>query len=252
MTALIGAKANPAMEAIAAARKMASSGSSRESSGAKLIRTVPRLGYILDVDPIARLENELVAEAGRLVERVLEGSVQADGSRVDVTAQLIDAGSGAHVWASRYTREEEAIVAIQVEVVGRVAGTLAGFAGAIARTELARARRAPPASLHAYELHLLGYEQEARLDRDGTFWGIELLEAAVAADPGLSRAWTVLGFAFGNAVGYGWTDDPGSMRARQREAIRRAVEFDPAMRSRCSSLGACSPGRVTRPMRETP
>lgn len=182
------------MEAIAAARKMASSGSSRESSGAKLIRTVPRLGYNLDVDPAARLENELVAEAGRLVERVLEGSVQADGSRVDVTAQLIDAGSGAHVWASRYTREEEAIVAIQVEVVGRVAGTLAGFAGAIARTELARARRAPPASLHAYELHLLGYEQEARLDRDGTFRGI----------------------------------------------------------SRCSSLGACSPGRVTRPARETP
>jgi hypothetical protein len=99
---------------------------------------------------------------------------------------------------------------------------LAGFGGAIARAELVRVRRVPPANLHAYELYLLGYEQEARLDREGTLRGIQLLEAAVAADPTLSRAWTVLGFAYGNALGNGWGDNQAALRARQQEAIRRA------------------------------
>jgi TolB-like protein len=169
---------------------------------------------------------------------VLEGSVQAEGDRVDVTAQLIEAAGGAHVWASRYTREAEGLFAIQAEVVGRVVGTVAGLAGAISRTELARARRKAPASLHAYELYLLGYEQEARLDREGTLRGIELLEAAVAADPGLSRAWIVLGFALSNAAANGWAEDAGALRARQRAAIRRAVELDPGDAVALEELGA--------------
>lgn len=159
---------------------------------------------------------------------VVEGSVQADAGRIRVTAQLIEAASGTHAWAARYDRSEEDLFAVQDEVVARVVTEIAGFGGAIPRAELGVARRRPPANLRAYELYLLGYEQEARLDREGTLRAIELLEAALEADPQLSRAWTVLGLALGNAGSNGWAEDLATVRARQREAARRASALDPS------------------------
>jgi TolB-like protein len=157
---------------------------------------------------------------------VVEGSIQADGGWIRLTAQLIDAASGGHVWGNRYDREEAALFAIQDEVVQDVVAAIAAFGGAIPRAEVMRARRKPPASLHAYELYLLGYELEARLDREGTLDCIPLLEAAVQADPQLSRAWTVLGWAYANAANNGWAE-PTAARARRREAVLRAAELDP-------------------------
>ena len=170
-----------------------------------------------------------VREVGRALgaRYVLEGSLQADAGRLRVTAQLIDAPSGTHVWAGRYDRPEADLFAVQDEVVNHVVAALAGFGGAIPRAELRHARRRPPASLRAYELYLLGYEQEARLDRDGTLRAIELLEAALRIDPQFSRAWTVLGWALGNAAGNGWADDPAAARARMAEAVRNAAGLDP-------------------------
>jgi adenylate cyclase len=181
-----------------------------------------------------------VREIGRALNAsyLLEGSVQADGDRVSVTAQLVRSDTGAHVWAHRYERNEKGIFDIQAEVVGRVVGAVAGFSGSIAREEISRTRRRPPATLQAYELYLLGYEQEARLDKDGTLRGIDLLEAAVKADPLLSRAWSVLGFALGNAAANAWTDDIEAFRARQRAAIRQAVELDPGDGLALEELGA--------------
>jgi adenylate cyclase len=169
---------------------------------------------------------------------VLEGSVQAAEGEVSVTGQLIDAATGAHVWAQRYRREEAGLFAIQAEIVARVAAAIGGFAGSITRAERLRRSAAPPASLDAYELYLRGYEAELRFDRDGTQDAIRLLEAAVLADPGFSRAWTVLGFALGNAASNGWTDDPEACRARQGVAIRRAAELDPEDGVALEELGA--------------
>jgi TolB-like protein len=169
---------------------------------------------------------------------ILEGSVQAEGGAVRVTAQLIEAEGGAHVWAQRYAREEAGLFAIQEEVVAQVVGAVGGFEGGVARAERARMQRAPPASLRAYELYLLGYEQEARLDREGTLRAIELLEQAVAADPSLARAWTTLGFALGNAAANGWAEDAGAARRRQAAAIRRAVALDPGDGMALEELGA--------------
>jgi TolB-like protein/tetratricopeptide (TPR) repeat protein len=162
------------------------------------------------------------------VRYILEGSLQAESGHLKVTAQLIDSISGMHVWADRYNRHESDLFAIQGEVVGRVVAALVGFGGSILRAELNRARRKPPCSLQAYEMYLLGYEQEARLDRDGTLQSISLLEAAVQADPLFSRAWTVLGWAWGNAAQNGWVTDLASAHARKREAVYKAVELDPS------------------------
>jgi TolB-like protein len=170
-----------------------------------------------------------IREIGRALgaRYLLEGSVQAEGGRVYATAQLIDAETGTHLWAERLSRSEASLFAIQEEVVARVAGSIGGLSGSIARAERARLRRRAPVSLAAYELYLLGYEQEARLDREGMLAAVPLLEAAVAADPDLSRAWTVLGFALGNIAANGWTEDVPATRARQRAAVERALELDP-------------------------
>ena len=158
---------------------------------------------------------------------VLEGSVQAEADYLKVTAQLIDSASGFHIWADRYSREVADLFDIQMEIVDAVVAALAGFGGAILQAELLGARRKPPASLQAYELYLLGYEQEARLDRDGTLRSIELLDAAVTADPLFSRAWTVLAWAHGNAMENGWAADAVASAARRREAVLRAAQLDP-------------------------
>jgi TolB-like protein len=158
---------------------------------------------------------------------VLEGSVQAESGWLKVTAQLISSASGVHIWAGSYAREEADLFAIQDEIVEQAVAALAGFGGAILQTELMEARRKPPASLRAYELYVLGYEQEARLDRDGTIRSIDLLKAALAADPHLSRAWTVLRWAYANLADNGWTDDVEGTRVLQRGAALKAAELDP-------------------------
>src|SRR4029453_1013294 len=81
------------------------------------------------------------------VQYVLEGSVRRGGNRVRITAQLIDATTGAHLWAERYDRELEDIFAVQDEVVRTVVATVAGRLEA-AGAELAK--RKPPESLIAY------------------------------------------------------------------------------------------------------
>lgn len=180
-----------------------------------------------------------VREIGRALgaDYLLEGSIQAEVGKVTVTAQLVTTQAGAHLWANRYVQTEEEIFSVQADVVGRVVAAVAGFSGVIPRAVLSRARRTP-ATLHAYELYLGGYEQEARLDKEGTLLGIEFLERALEADPSLSRAWTVLGFALANAVSNGWAEDPDAFRERQRDAIRRAVDLDPADGVALEELGA--------------
>lgn len=173
---------------------------------------------------------------------VLEGSVQAESGWLKVTAQLISSASGVHIWAGSYAREEAALFEIQDEIVEQVVAALAGFGGAILQTEPMAARRKPPASLAAYELYLLGYEQEARLDRDGTIRSIDLLKTALMDDPHLSRAWTVLRWAYANLVHSGWTDDVEGTRALEREAALKAAELDPG-ESRTHGRGATADPR---------
>jgi TolB-like protein len=72
---------------------------------------------------------------------VLEGSIQRQGERIRVTAQLIDAGTGAHVWSERWDRPADDIFAVQTEAAEKVAAALGGdlTMGQITRAELERA-----------------------------------------------------------------------------------------------------------------
>ncbi len=124
------------------------------------------------------------------VQYVVEGSVRRLGARMRISAQLVDTASGNHLWAEHFDRDQREIFAVQDQVIGTIAGTLAG------RLEAAGAERTrprPTASLEAYECMLrakalpLGdprAEAEARL----------LYERAIALDPSYARAYAALAY----------------------------------------------------------
>jgi TolB-like protein/tetratricopeptide (TPR) repeat protein len=142
---------------------------------------------------------------------VVEGSIRKAGNRVRVTAQLIDAATGKHVWAERFDRSDQDIFAVQDEVVSTIAGTLVGRLHA-AGTE--HARRKPPASLAAYECVLRG-NALPHGDREADAEARQLFERAIALDPDYGRAHALLAMA----EYYVWSSDPGSSDG----AVERAV-----------------------------
>ena len=84
---------------------------------------------------------------------MLEGSVRKGGNRVRITAQLIDAITGTHVWADRYDRDLNDIFAVQDEITASVAGAIEP---ALAEAEQQRVLRKPPKSLDAWEAYQRG------------------------------------------------------------------------------------------------
>ena len=90
--------------------------------------------------------------AGELgVRYVLEGSLRKEGSRVRITAQLIDAATGSHVWAERYDRELDDVFAVQDEITASIIGVVAPE---LMGAEMQRARRKDPASMDAWDFSM--------------------------------------------------------------------------------------------------
>jgi tetratricopeptide (TPR) repeat protein len=161
------------------------------------------------------------------VRYVLEGSLQADAGRVRLTAQLIDATSGGHLWAERYDRPEADLFAIQDEVAQKVAGALGGWYGRLNEARRAEAKRKPPASLEAYDLYLLGLERKHEYSKEGLNDAIRLFSRAVELDPGFARGWTMLGVAYSIAATSGFVDDPAATNRLFVAAIKKAAALDP-------------------------
>ena len=161
------------------------------------------------------------------VRYVLEGTLQASGEKVRVTAELVDAATGAHVWAGRYERPQGDLFAIQDEVTEQVVNTIGGWGGRLARADRNAVKRRPPASLEAYDLYLLGIEQKHRFSRESIAEAIRLFSRAVDLDPGFARAWTALALAHNTAAANGFTDDLVGEQKRWRECIEKALVLDP-------------------------
>ena len=100
------------------------------------------------------------AELG--VRYVLEGSVRKAGERVRITAQLVEAASGHHLWAERYDRQLEDIFAVQDEITETIVGRLAGE---LQMAERGRAVKKSPDSLEAYDHYLRGFVRLIRSPR---------------------------------------------------------------------------------------
>ena len=160
------------------------------------------------------------------VRTVLEGSIRRAGGRVRITAQLIDAATGGHVWADRFDRDLTDIFAVQDEVTQQIVEALKVK---LTPSEEARITNTPTRSLEAHDLFLKAREliQASSVDRTTFEQSVQLFERAISLDPGYAQAHAGLAFAYLFDYSNRWTGDPdGSMR-RAYELATKAIALDP-------------------------
>src|SRR5215469_2986253 len=127
------------------------------------------------------------------VDYVLEGSIQGHGDQIRITAQLINADTGAHIWADSWDRPLADTFAVQTEIAERVAGSLASTTGgeSIAADQIRKLKGRPPASLTAYDDYLLAVEGDIIFTKESMFAGLDYATKAIALDPGFARAYGI-------------------------------------------------------------
>lgn len=170
-----------------------------------------------------------VREIGRALgaTHVVEGSVRRAAERVRITAQLVDAGSGAHLWAERYERPLADVFAVQAEIASGIA---AAVAQRVIEERSAVARRRPPADLRAYDVFLQARAIADTFTPEAQDQARRLYEEAIRLDPGLARAWIGLAYnhmlrAQNGAMGRPLRDDPD--RAAALRLVEHALTLDP-------------------------
>jgi adenylate cyclase len=168
-----------------------------------------------------------VREVGRDlgVRYVLEGGVQRAGSRVRITAQLVDARTGYHLWAERYDREVTDIFALQDEVTQQI---VRAMAVKLTEAEKARLGRAPTGSLEAYDLVLRGHEERKRTTRESNAEARRLFVKALDLDPDYAAAYAGLSWTHLQSWQFLWSTDRDSLE-RARELAERAIVLDPGL-----------------------
>lgn len=157
---------------------------------------------------------------------VLEGSIQRQSGRVRITAQLIDARTGHHLWSENWDRPAEDVFAVQTEIAEQVANRLGGGVGLIQEALRVAAKRKRPENLSAYDYYLLRSEKIENLTKADAEAAITFLNRAVELDPGLARAWVELYHAHDLLGVFG--GDPEANRKAAADVAERAVQLDPS------------------------
>jgi adenylate cyclase len=171
---------------------------------------------------------------------VLEGSVQRAGDTLRVTAQLLDAKDGTHLWAETYDRElsPSSIFAVQDEITEQVAAAIGGGFGVVYRERLAQIRGKPTDHLDAYECVLqFGAFARDKLVPTEHAKVRDALERAVKLDPDYAEAWASLCHVYIAEIALDFNPRPGPLD-RASEAARRAVDLDSTNQSAHWALAA--------------
>ena len=156
------------------------------------------------------------------VRYVLEGSVRRAGGRVRITGQLIDAGTGAHLWADRFEGDLADVFALQDRVTESVVGVIAPR---LEQAEIERAKRKPTESLGAYDYFLRGMAAFHRFSRADNAEALALFAKAVELDPDYAAAYAMEARCYMQRKGFGWVVNREREIAEVRRLARRAVEL---------------------------
>jgi adenylate cyclase len=166
-----------------------------------------------------------VSEIGETlrVSHILEGSVRKAGNTVRITAQLVEAASGHHLWSERYDRSLDDIFAIQDEIslaiVEQIQVRLKSKSGVSSSTKVKAA---------AYDLYLQAMDRYSRLSPGSLSEAVSLLERVVAEDPDFVDGWTALAAAhYYLATPLIGGEPPLTGFALARESVQRALDLDP-------------------------
>jgi TolB-like protein/Tfp pilus assembly protein PilF len=156
------------------------------------------------------------------VRYVLEGGIRKAAQRVRITAQLIDAASGAHLWAEHFDGELEDIFDLQDQVTASVVGAISPK---LEQAEIERAKRKPTESLDAYDYFLRGVASAHRVTRDATGDALQLFAKASELDPDYASPHGVAAFCYVVRKINGWTADRAQEIAESARLASRAAEL---------------------------
>jgi adenylate cyclase len=160
------------------------------------------------------------------VQSVLEGSIRRAGNRVRITAQLIDATNGAHLWADRYDRDLTDIFAVQDDVTQRIVEALKIT---LSPAEKERLAGSETHNVAAYDCVLRGREFMLAKEKNlGTFQqAIKYFKEALEHDPNYSVAYACLGFGYMFDYQNRWSEDPDKSLTIAKGYADQAIEKDP-------------------------
>jgi adenylate cyclase len=142
------------------------------------------------------------------VSYVLEGSVRKVGDNVRVTAQLIDAVTGDHVWAERYDEQGSDVAALQDDVANKLYGTLAGLRGEVMKQEEAEAWSKSSPSLEEYDYYLRGHQLFFRFNKEDNAKARQVWQEGLAKFPDSALLRIKLAWTYSQDVIWERTDDP--------------------------------------------
>jgi adenylate cyclase len=151
------------------------------------------------------------------VRNILEGSLRREGNRIRVSAQLVSAADGSHLWSDTFERELQGVFAVQDEITRSIVDAL--------KVKLAVAPSArTPENTEAYDLYLQGLYFSNRSDEESLRKSLNLFQRALDIDPNFARAWT------GIAKAWLWLADayvrPLDAYPKAKEAASRALALD--------------------------
>jgi TolB-like protein/Tfp pilus assembly protein PilF len=170
-------------------------------------------GRAVDVKQVSR-------ELG--VRYVLEGSVRKAANRVRITGQLIDATTGAHLWAERFEGTLDDIFELQDQIAASVVGAIAPQ---LERAEIGRAKRKPTYSLDAYDYYLRGMANLHQGTREAIDEALPMFSEAIRRDPDFASAYGLAAWCYFWRKINGWMTDRPQEIAEGTRLARRAVEL---------------------------
>jgi adenylate cyclase len=172
-------------------------------------------GQTIDVKRVGR-------ELG--VRYVLEGSVRKAGGRVRITAQLIDAFTGTHLWADRFDGSLEDIFELQDKVALSVAGVIEPTVQA---AEIRHSANRPTNDLTAYDLYLRALQYWSAYEKERVVQALDLLGRAIERDPHYGSALALAAHCHYLLEVNGWIDDLEANRRKGIDLARQAIRFAP-------------------------
>ena len=155
------------------------------------------------------------------VRYVLEGSVRKAGQRVRITGQLIDAETGAHLWADRFDGSLEDVFDLQDQVASSVAAVIEPT---LEGAELRRSRERPTKDFTAYDLYLRALPNHLSFDRNQITQALDLLGRAIDLDPQFAPALALAAWHHQQIDVGGWSEDREANRRAGIELARRALQ----------------------------
>lgn len=158
------------------------------------------------------------------VRYVLEGSVRRAGNRVRITGQLVEAETGAHLWADRFDSPLDDVFDLQDRVTIAVAGAIEP---SVTQAEIRRANRKPTASLRAYDWLLRAIGAQQVFAREHLDEAMRMARRALELDPGLALAYAHLASWIQRRRVYGWMQDEETETAEGVRFAHQAVLLEP-------------------------